>query len=118
MRAETMMVDLLAELNLPIAALDKLSQSMEVKIPDSKIAKDFQRPRTKGIAVARDMARIHPSDLFARMRPGPFTFYLQTDQMTNLSYGRENSHPESNSVTSELLSLPVLRESATNEKWL
>ena len=55
-RAETILVDLVVELNLPFAALDKLSKGVKLMFPDSEIAKNFQFGRSKGTAIAKVMA--------------------------------------------------------------
>ena len=55
-RAETMMVDLAVELNLPFSSLDSLSKAVKKMFPDSKIAKDFHCGRSKGTAILRENA--------------------------------------------------------------
>jgi len=55
-RAEVMMVDLAVELNLPMAALDKVTKAVKIMFKDSEIAKKFQCGRSKGTAITKEIA--------------------------------------------------------------
>lgn len=72
-RAETTLVDLAVELNLPMAALDKLSKGVKRMFPDSKIAKEFSCARSKGTAIVREIAAKTTVSLAERMLVQPFT---------------------------------------------
>lgn len=55
-KAETIMMDLITQLNLPIAAADKFTKAFKVMFPDSDIAKKFQCGRSKGTAIIKELS--------------------------------------------------------------
>ena len=76
-RAEVMLVDLVTELNLPLASLDKFNKAVKIMFPDSKIAKNVQCGRSKGTAILKEVAAKTTLNLADRMAKAPFT--ISTD---------------------------------------
>ena len=72
-RAEVMMTDLVVELNLPLAAMDKFNKAVKVMFPDSKIVKGFQCARSKTTAIVKEIAAQTTLTLAERMKNAPFT---------------------------------------------
>ncbi|KAK7504777.1 hypothetical protein BaRGS_00003805 [Batillaria attramentaria] len=116
-RAETMMVDLVVELNLPMAALDRLSKGVKLMFPDSDIAKQFQCARSKGTAIVKEMAAQTTLGLAERMKKQPFT--ISTDG-SNDKGGQKlfplvvrTVDPHTKEVRSDALAVPAIEGSAT-----
>jgi hypothetical protein len=81
-KAETMLVDLVVELNLPMASLDKLNKYIKTTFKDSTIAKNFQCARSKGTAIAKEIAATRSLELAHRMKTSCFT--ISTDGSNDL----------------------------------
>ncbi|GFN78517.1 Zinc finger bed domain-containing protein 5 [Plakobranchus ocellatus] len=118
-RAEVMLVDLITELNLPMASMDKFTRAFKTMFKDSNIAKQFQCGRSKGTAIVKEIAAKSTLHLAARMKAAPFT--LSTDGSNDAGSKKlfpiiiRSFNPESHLVTSEILSIPVCEGSATGE---
>lgn len=118
-RAETMLVDLTVELNMPMAALDKLSVAVKKMFPDSKIAKEFSCARSKGTAIVKEMGAMTTMSLAERMKLQPFT--LSTDGSNDKGGVKlfplivRTIDPDTMEVRSDALSVPSIEGSATGE---
>ena len=113
------MVDLAIELNLPLAAMDKITKGVKAMFHDSKIAKDFQCSRSKSTAIVKEMAATTTLQLAERMQKMPFT--ISTDGSNDRGSEKlfplvvRTVCPDSNEVRSDALSVPVLEGSATGK---
>ena len=117
-RAEATMASLIAELNLPMTAADKITVSVKKMFPDSKIAADFHSGRSKTTAMIKELAKQHKQELKARMQQTPFT--ISTDGSNDAGAKQfplvvRTFNPDTLQVTSDVLAVPVLMESATGE---
>ena len=117
-KAEAVMSGLLAELNLPIAAADTFTRAVKVMFPDSSIARKFHCGRSKATALIIEMAGYTRNSLAERMRARPFT--LSTDGSDNGGSKQfplvvRTVVPTTLEVRSDVLSVPVCRESATGD---
>ena len=112
-----MLVDLVKELNLPMTSLDKMTKAFKVMFKDSSIAKQFQCGRSKGTAIIKEIAAKSTISLADRMKVNPFT--LSTDGNNDAGSKKlfpiiiRSLDPESNLVTSDILTNPVCEGSAT-----
>lgn len=117
-RAEVMLVELIAKLNLSMNSATTLTEAFKVMFHDSQIAQNFHCGRTKATAIVKDLASKHKKLLVERMRNGPFS--LSTDG-SNDSNSKlypivvRTVNPETLKVEAEVVSLPVLEESSTGE---
>ena len=117
-RAEVMLVELIAQLNLSINSADAFTEAFKTMFPDSKIAQAFSCARTKTTAIIKDIAKVHKDSLLERMKTSPFS--LSTDG-SNDSNSKlypivvRTVNPQTLSVEAEVVSLPVLDESATGK---
>ena len=117
-RAEVMMVELLTELNLSMNAATTLTASFKKMFPDSVIAQRFQCSRTKTTAIVKDLALKHKELLHQRMKSGPFSLATDGSNDSNAKLYPivvRTLNPETLAVEAEVVSLPVLEESATGE---
>ena len=71
-RAEMMMVELIADLNLSMNAASTLPSAFKVIFHDSAIAQQFQCSHTKTTAIIKDLRSKHKAFLVDRMKSGPF----------------------------------------------
>ena len=62
-RAETMMVELLTELNLPFTSADKFTEAFPEMFPDSQIAAKFACGRSKATAVVKKLSMVSKKSL-------------------------------------------------------
>ncbi|KAJ8307462.1 hypothetical protein KUTeg_015546 [Tegillarca granosa] len=65
-RAEVMMCEIIAEMNLPITAADIFNKAFKLMFPDSKIAQDMKCARNKATAIILDLARMNQNSLSAK----------------------------------------------------
>lgn len=116
-RAEVMLVDLVTDMNLPIASLDKLNKALPSLFPDSKIAKQLQCGRSKGTAILKEISRKTTISIADRLKTQPFT--VSTDGSNDAGTSKlfplvvRTYDPEDLTVRSEVLSLPKCEGSAT-----
>ena len=119
MRAETYFVDAVVEMNLPMASLDTFSKLVKKAFRDSKIAQSFQCARSKGTAVAKELAAKITLALAERMKLGPFT--LSTDGSNDSGSSKlfplvvRTVNPDTEEVRSDALSVPAIEGSASRE---
>ncbi|KAK0050591.1 hypothetical protein Bpfe_019928 [Biomphalaria pfeifferi] len=117
-KAEVMLVDLVTELNLPLATLDKFTKAFKLMFKDD-IAKDFQCGRSKGTAIVKEIAAKTTLSLAERMKMYPFT--ISTDGSNDCGSCKlfpivvRTVDPNTKLVNSDLLSIPVCEGSATGE---
>ena len=118
-KAEVMLVDLVTELNLPLASLDNFSKAFKLMFKEDKVAKQFQCGRSKGTAIVKEIAAKSTMSLALRMKSSPFT--ISTDGSNDLGSCKlfpivvRTVNPDLQLVTSDLLSVPVCEGPATGE---
>lgn len=116
-RSETLMVELAVELNLPMAAMDKISKGVKKAFPDSIIAKNFQCARSKSTAIVKEIAAKTTLSLAERMKTLPFT--ISTDGSNDKGGATlfplivRTIDPDTKEVRSDALSVPAIEGSAT-----
>ena len=117
-RAEVMMVELIADLNLSMNAASTLTSAFKVMFHDSAIAQQFQCSRTKTTAIIKDLSSKHKALLVDRMKSGPFSLATDGSNDSNAKLFPivvRTVNPVTLSVVAEVVSLPVLEDSATGK---
>jgi hypothetical protein len=115
-KAETMMTDLIVDMNLPLTAADKITQVVKKAFPDSKIAQRYECSRSKTTAIIKCVAALTKDDIVQKMQTGPYS--ISTDGSNDQQckqFPIVVSLPGAEGVTQNLLSVPVLSGSATGE---
>jgi len=112
------MVELISDLNLSMNSATTLTQAFKVMFPDSEIAQRFQCGRTKATAIVKDLAAKHQTLLLERMKKYPFSLATDGSNDSNSKLYPivvRTVDPDTLLVNAEVVSLPVLEESATGE---
>ena len=119
------MVELIADLNISMNAASTLTSAFTVMFHDSAIAQQFhnsaiaqqfQCSRTKTTAIIKDLSSKHKALL--RMKSGPFSLATDGSNDSNakpFSIVVRTGNPVTLSVVAEVVSLPVLEDSATGK---
>lgn len=115
-KAETLMTDLIVDLNLPITAADRFNKVLKKAFPDSKIAQNYECGRSKTTAIIKCMATHSEDKLVSKMRSGPYSFSTDgSNDQKNKQFPIVVTYPSEHGVSQELLSVPVLAGSATGK---
>ena len=110
------MTELIVSLNLPITAADSFNRVLKKVFNDSKIAAGYECGQSKTTALIKTMADEASDSLSERMKVNPFS--LSTDGSNDQrlkQYPVVITLPNTNGVTQELLSVPVLSEPGTGK---
>ena len=67
-KAEVLMCELIAELNLSMNSADTLTKAFKKMFPDSKIASNFSSGRSKTTAIINTLSMMHKDKLLLRMK--------------------------------------------------
>ncbi|GFO03018.1 hypothetical protein PoB_002952300 [Plakobranchus ocellatus] len=118
MEAETIMCELIAQYNLPVASSDKFTKGFKSMFPDSKIAHGFQCGRTQTTAVPGELSADQQKTLFGGLQKGPFS--TSTDGSNDTAGDKQfsllvRSVGKNLTLQSELLAVPTCKGSATGE---
>ncbi|XP_021376724.1 uncharacterized protein LOC110465317 [Mizuhopecten yessoensis] len=114
--AEVLMCEFISEMNLSLSTAKRMTETLKTMFPDSEIANGMKCGRNKATAIICDLADITKKSLAERMRTAPFTVSIDgsnDDTSKQFPLVVRTVDPESMTVDSELLSIPVCTESAT-----
>ena len=117
-RSEVLLIELIAQLNLSMNSADTFTSAFKIMFPDSKIAEAFSCARTKTTAIVKDIAKKHKHTLLARMKSAPFSLATDGSNDSNSKLFPivvRTVNPDTLSVESEVVSLPVLEDSSTGK---